>query len=538
MKRASAALLAASVVGIAAVSAAPAFAAVQPGPFTIAPTDGYNKVDTFALNTGGATPGPKVDAWLTCPEGDSALGFLSAPGQEEPTLTESRLFYEQGYTVVQYSGSVIVDGQVDQPEQLFVSSGWLDAKFNQSDLATFLAAGTTYSVGLVCGDGRTGLLSADAAGKPIVVFGTLTVDAAGQTWSYSIPKKASTVELAAATDGAYAAKLSATVPKDATGEVEFFEGDTSVGKAAVSNGTAALRVTGLTVGPHSYTASYLGDTAYDPSARSTPASVTIEFAKVDTTVAISAVLEGETRATVTATVTADGKPAESASGKIEFFHDGDSVGTVDLKDGVATTSMADLDPGTTNEFTAAYAGDTTYNPSASATVSLTTPAAPVPFKAGDKLVPGTRYVVEAPAGTFKDGDTVSGVVNSAPITLAETAVANADGSARYVFTLPAELAQSTEAQHTLVLTGTPSGATLALAFAIDAAAAPGSTPAPSTGTVGSPAGGTASSSGGSLPSTGFDGGAFALTAGLGGTALILAGGALMALRRRRGISAA
>jgi len=56
------------------------------------------------------------------------------------------------------------------------------------------------------------------------------------------------------------ATLTATVtPSSATGSVEFFDGPTSLGTAAVASGAAELVTSSLALGPHSLTAQYLGD---------------------------------------------------------------------------------------------------------------------------------------------------------------------------------------------------------------------------------------------------------------------------------------
>jgi hypothetical protein len=102
------------------------------------------------------------------------------------------------------------------------------------------------------------------------------------------------------------------------------------------------------------------------------------------------------------------------------------------------------------------------SPSASATATTPAPVATtgkgataggsdiVPLAAGTALVEGTKHAVAAPAGTFVTGETVTGAIHSDPIALTETAVANADGSVTYMFTVPAGLPAGT---HTLVLTG-------------------------------------------------------------------------------------
>ncbi len=102
------------------------------------------------------------------------------------------------------------------------------------------------------------------------------------------------------------------------------------------------------------------------------------------------------------------------------------------------------------------------SPSATATATTPAPLATtgrgataggsdiVPLTTGTALVEGTKHSVAAPAGTFVAGETVTGAIHSDPVALVETAVANADGSVTYSFTVPAGLPAGT---HTLVLTG-------------------------------------------------------------------------------------
>jgi Bacterial Ig-like domain (group 3) len=71
--------------------------------------------------------------------------------------------------------------------------------------------------------------------------------------------------------------LSATVsPSDAVGNVEFFDGTTSLGTVAVSNGTASKDVNTLTSGTHTLTAKFEPtDTAAFTESTSDPVTVTI-----------------------------------------------------------------------------------------------------------------------------------------------------------------------------------------------------------------------------------------------------------------------
>lgn len=64
--------------------------------------------------------------------------------------------------------------------------------------------------------------------------------------------------------------LTATVTPSSgpTGTVQFFDGVTSIGTQSLSAGSAAQVVTGITVGGHSYTATYSGDGSYNSSTSS------------------------------------------------------------------------------------------------------------------------------------------------------------------------------------------------------------------------------------------------------------------------------
>src|SRR5262249_12807096 len=54
-------------------------------------------------------------------------------------------------------------------------------------------------------------------------------------------------------------------PESPSGTVEFFDGASSLGSAPVSAGSAQLSTSSLTVGVHSLTAHYSGDSSFDPS---------------------------------------------------------------------------------------------------------------------------------------------------------------------------------------------------------------------------------------------------------------------------------
>lgn len=147
-----------------------------------------------------------------------------------------------------------------------------------------------------------------------------------------------------------------------TGSVEFFDGATSLGSAALSAGQAMVVLTAPAVGTHSITAVYAGTADI---AESTSAAVPLEVARHAATVTLSApgTLRSGTPATLRATVTsATGAP----TGSVEFFAGDDSLGTAPLVAGTAELTVDDLSSGSYT-LTAVYSGDATI---AAATGSL------------------------------------------------------------------------------------------------------------------------------------------------------------------------
>jgi ELWxxDGT repeat protein len=136
------------------------------------------------------------------------------------------------------------------------------------------------------------------------------------------------------------------------GTVDFTDGSTDLGQAAVSDGVATLtRI--LDAGVHSVSAAYLGDAAFAGSASSSPVPVTVE-ADTTTTLAASAttVLEGES-VTFTAMVTPDQGTLDG--GTVDFRDGSTDLGQAAVSDGVATLTET-LAVGA-HGVTATYLGD-------------------------------------------------------------------------------------------------------------------------------------------------------------------------------------
>ena len=166
----------------------------------------------------------------------------------------------------------------------------------------------------------------------------------------------------------------AVSPAGATGTVQFLDGSTVLGAAAVSNGTAAISVSTFAVGSHSLSAVYSGDGGDTPS-NSNAVAVTVNKA------APAVTLMSSTNPSVVGqpvTFTAIVAPA-AATGSVQFKDGTTVIGTASLSGGPATFSSSSLNKGN-HSITAVYSGDSNVNPGQSSVlnqvVNTPPPAAP------------------------------------------------------------------------------------------------------------------------------------------------------------------
>lgn len=167
---------------------------------------------------------------------------------------------------------------------------------------------------------------------------------------------------ASVTVGDNASYTATVAPATATGNVEFFDGVTSLGTVPVSGGTATLNTSALTVGSHSITAQYLGDSGHNPS---TSSAVSTTVNKKSTTTGLTgpaSAYEG-TSVTFTANIT----PA-AATGTVEFFDGVTSLGSQPVSGGSASLSTSSLSVGS-HSITGVYSGDSTHATSTSNVVT-------------------------------------------------------------------------------------------------------------------------------------------------------------------------
>jgi predicted outer membrane repeat protein len=176
--------------------------------------------------------------------------------------------------------------------------------------------------------------------------------------------------------------FTATVTSGATGNVTFKDGASTLGISALSGTTAAFTTSALSIGGHSITAVYGGETNYSGS--TSPAiTQTVNQAPTTTSVATSGTpsVYG-TAVTFTATVTS------GATGTVTFYDGVTPLGTGTLSVNTATLTTSALTAGP-HTITAVYVGDTNYVSSTSPAITQTVSLASGGVAVGSSLNPST-----------------------------------------------------------------------------------------------------------------------------------------------------
>ncbi len=232
----------------------------------------------------------------------------------------------------------------------------------------------------------------------------------------------------------------------ATGTVTFFDGSSSLGTANVSNNTAQLSISTLSLGSHTLTAQYNGDTKFagststpmtetvNPSVTTTTVSPNINPSNLGQSIVITAVVVPSAGGTVTGTVT--------------FLDGTTSLGTAVVASNMAQLSLSNLSVGS-HSMTAKYSGDGNFTASTSTAVTETVNQATTTTTIASNLNPATfgqsvvfTATLQPAAGgiatgtvTFLDGSTSLGTLtvssNAAQLSLSSLSVSSHFITAKY-----------------------------------------------------------------------------------------------------------
>jgi hypothetical protein len=155
-----------------------------------------------------------------------------------------------------------------------------------------------------------------------------------------------------------------------TGMVTFLDGTTVLATETLSGGTATFGTSSLSVGGHSITVSYAGDSNFSGST-SAVLSQTVNQDGSTTTIgsSVNPSVYGQS-VTFTATVSANSPGAGTPTGSVTFLDGSTVLATESLSGGVATFSTSSLSVGG-HSITASYGSDTNFSGSTSTAVSQT-----------------------------------------------------------------------------------------------------------------------------------------------------------------------
>jgi hypothetical protein len=172
-----------------------------------------------------------------------------------------------------------------------------------------------------------------------------------------------------------------------SGNIEFKDGAQLIGTVALSGSVAMLTNSKLAVGEHSITATYVGNSNFDPST-SAVLTQTVNKASTATSVTSSAnpSVFGQS-VTFTATVNVLAPGSGMPTGDVQLFDGATLLSTQMLKAGKASFTTSTLSTGIHN-ITARYVGNGNFNPSTSQMLNQTVNQA------------ATRTTVTGPASSF------------------------------------------------------------------------------------------------------------------------------------------
>jgi streptogramin lyase len=210
------------------------------------------------------------------------------------------------------------------------------------------------------------------------------------------------------------ATVSAVAPGSGieTGTVSFFDGATLLGTGPVSGGAATFTTSAFSVGSHSLTAVYGGDSGFTGSTSPVDTEAVNRAATTTALVATPNPSAFGQAATLTATITAVAPGSGTASGTVRFF-DGETLlgaGTVN-ESGVATFTTSVLGVGL-HSLRAVYGSDINFNGSTSpvdsetvnqASTVTTLTAAPDPSAFGQSATLTATITAVAPGSGIETG---------------------------------------------------------------------------------------------------------------------------------------
>jgi len=266
-----------------------------------------------------------------------------------------------------------------------------------------------------------------------------------------------------------------------TGTITFLDGSTSLGTAAMTNGTAQFTIATLTPANHFITAKYNGDTNF---AGNTSGQANLVVSQAATTTTLSVDINPTTYGqTVTLSANVQTGSGSGPTGSITFLDGSSALGTATISNGAAQLAVSTLGAGS-HSITAKYSGDPNFSGStsnvlsetvnqASSSIAVVSSANPAVYGQGVTFTATVQPAAGSTASgtiTFLDGTTSLGTAtlanNSAQLTVSTLALgahsitAVYGGSANLAGSTSSPLAETiSQTPTSITFTATPNPAT-------------------------------------------------------------------------------
>jgi hypothetical protein len=436
----------------------------------------YGQLLTFTVTVAASAPGagtPTGTVYFF--DATNSVGYATLSGGTA-SITTSKLAVGNHTINAVYTGdsnfassSAAVSETVNKdPTLASVSSSTNPSQFGQSITLTAIVSaqapgsgtltGTVYfqdgsttvgSATLVGGSASYTLATLPAGDNPIVVDywgdGNFT-GAASPIYNQTVNQEASSTTLSSSVNPSvygqsvtFRAAVTAAGPGGGTptGTVTFMNGASTLGTGTLLNGVATFTTSGLAVGSQTIAASYGGDGNFAGSS-SAAYGQTVNQDGTSTSLAssLNPSVAGQS-VTFTATVAALAPGGGAATGTVTFMDGSIALGTGTLSGGSASYTTSSLGVGS-HSIAAAYAGDSDFLGSTSATLSQTvSESALVSVDSSvNPSVYGQSVVFTATvSGTAPGGATPTGTVTFMDGNSALTSATLSGGSAAYATTV-------------------------------------------------------------------------------------------------------
>ena len=319
---------------------------------------------------------PTSVAWSVDVGTISDTGLYTAPstitGVEHGTVVASQTGPPPAYGYGQFTlEPVSVSVTPAGPVNLLASQTQQFTAAVQYTTNTAVTWSISPNVGTISSSGLYTAPSSITTQQTVTVTATSQADttkSGSATATLSLNKAASSVTVASGFNPSglgQSVTFTATVsPSWTTGTVQFRDGSTVLGSSTLASGQATYSTSALSMGSHSITAVYSGNSNYNGST----SSALNQTVKTASSVTLASSLN-PSRSDQSVTFTATVSPS-AATGTVQFLDGSTVMGSASLASSQAAFTIGSLVAGS-NPITAAYSGDSTYAGSTSTALMQT-----------------------------------------------------------------------------------------------------------------------------------------------------------------------